>query len=264
MNICVLGCGPAGLLVTHAAVEDGHDVSIISHKRRSVIGGAQYVHKQIPGVSGREPDIYVRYIKQGEPEGYARKVYGSDMAATSWRHFPEGWQSAWSMDKVYRKLWYLYSDKVKDEAVSGWTVPALVKEYDVVFSTVPRVALCRKLGNMPGDHQFPHVPVWFEPKLPAGTPPWGNFILYNGDPDYGWYRASRLGEEVFTEWAGRPVQKPRAGWLGIKPLETNCDCHPGIVMLGRFGRWRKGVLTHHAYQGALDHLAAMETVGDVQ
>jgi hypothetical protein len=43
-------------------------------------------------------------------------------------------------------------------------------------------------------------------------------------------------------------------WRVRKPLETDCTCWPKVVRAGRFGQWRKGVLTHHAYEMAMQVL----------
>ena len=39
-----------------------------------------------------------------------------------------------------------------------------------------------------------------------------------------------------------------------KPIATNCDCFPNVIRAGRFGTWKKGVLTHDAMFNTLREL----------
>jgi hypothetical protein len=31
-------------------------------------------------------------------------------------------------------------------------------------------------------------------------------------------------------------------------LSNECDCHPEIIRMGRYGEWTKGVLVHHVFE----------------
>lgn len=78
-----------------------------------------------------------------------------------------------------------------------------------------------------------------------------NSMVYNGDPRVAWYRSSDLFGVKSTEFASAPPllagQKLREG---MKVLPTDCDCFPNIVRAGRWGRWKPGVLLHHAFETA--------------
>ena len=79
-------------------------------------------------------------------------------------------------------------------------------------------------------------------------------MVYNGDPLWTWYRASLIDGHAALE-----STKPFSGaWSGVKPLATTCDCYRQIKRVGRFGRWQKGVLVHHAFAQAQLHIEEAE------
>ena len=63
MKVAVLGCGPAGLFACHAAVRGGAEVDVYSQKKRSEIGGAQYLHQHVPDVTGTEPEAMITFAQ---------------------------------------------------------------------------------------------------------------------------------------------------------------------------------------------------------
>lgn len=244
MKVAVLGCGPAGLLAAHAAVERGHEVRVYSQKVKSQIHGAQYLHERIPGLtsSNGPPDGEVRFIKLGDQYGYADKVYGSPGAQCSWAEFDEGKVEAWSMRDLYARLWTLYGGLVTDTRLTPAIANTFVYEHDLVFNSIPAPMLCH------GQHSFPSQQV-FITKFAERTCP-DDTIIYNGLPDVPWYRTSRL----FGFGSTESTQAGDNAIAGMKPLGNNCDCHPEIRRVGRFGRWEKGQLVHHAYREACDAL----------
>lgn len=241
-NVAILGCGPSGLFAAHAVAGLlGHDVTIFSIRQKSVMPGAMYLHDPIPDLTPAEPEAMVRYIKVGSKEGYAEKVYGSPDAPCSWDGFPEGELPAWSMARAYEELWRRYEHRIIDQPINGGTADRLLRMHELVISTIPAPALCN------GDHEFRSVEVHIEPTWPFTTKH-DNTVVYNGIPKSRWYRASRLfGHEATESMA--PVQGSQPG---RKPLDTDCDCRPGIHRAGRFGRWKKGVLVHHAFKDAYE------------
>lgn len=258
-RILVLGCGPAGLLAAHAAVERGHDVTIISKKQRSPIGGAQYLHSPIPGLPLGEAEP-VSYVKIGTREGYAEKVYGSREASVSWDIFSTGEHEAWPMRSTYDSLWHRYEDKIIDGRVARGDIPIFRSDYNLVLSTVPRPFLCKHA------HRFDSQHVVLIPFSHLGV---DNVILYNGRESEPWYRTSKIFGQHWTEYAEAraptDVAEGESTVRGIKPLNTDCNCHlnevPGLGTfqpLGRFGQWRKAVLVTDAYEDARDAILRCE------
>jgi hypothetical protein len=237
--VAVLGCGPAGLLAAEAASQCGYGVEIYSQKKKSPMSGAQYLHEPIPGVTTPDDAFAIEYIKLGDKEGYATKVYGQPDAPCSWDLFPEGTVLAYPLHLVYltpdgvTQLSYQYGDGL---------------DYDHVVSSIPVPAICTKLN----EHRFAWANIHVTDHAWAGVAE--DTIVYNGDPSDHWYRSSRLWGHEYTESTiATPTASP-----GKKPLWTTCDCHRNVLRVGRFGTWQKNKLVHHAYQEVKDALHEMQ------
>lgn len=256
MRVAILGAGPAGLFAAHAAVQHGHDVHIWSKgdadgtgatPRKSHMRGAQYLHRPIPGLSG-EP-FMLDYRLEGDIAGYKAKVYGdmSDVHVS-----PEslvGEAEAWDIREAYDKAWELYGSSVMplDLAVpeAGEVLEAMIAEYDLVISTVPAKLLCYDFT-----HEFLSTKIWSTDYVkPIGAferPRVDNLVVCSGLVDDWWYRQSRIQGWENTEFPEN--RKPNGKvWGVIKPVRTTCDCYPEITRMGRYGEWKKGVLSHESY-----------------
>lgn len=246
-RVAILGCGPAGLLAAHAASIAHVDATIFAVKQRSIISGAQFIHEPIAMLEVGNPSS-VRYTKLGTKEGYATKVYADPVAPCSWDLLPEGDHPAWPMTSVYELLWDLYAADVHDKRIYPHDLRPLEEQYDLVICTIPRMTLCMR------KHSFASVRVFFRDKAVLGAQ--GNFIEYNGLPEIPHYRSSRLFGHDSLEFGevGSWAQQPTDMRVGVKPLSTSCNCHPNTLFVGRFGKWQKGVLVHHAFQEVVDAL----------
>lgn len=248
MRVFVLGCGPAGLMAAHAAVLAGSDVSILSEKKKSDIGGAQYLHLPIPEVSDEDdPEGLIKIEKWGTERGYALKVYGNPNARTSWGNYNDGeMRGAWDLRRTYNILWDKYHDLILDLRVTPTMIPGIISEADLVVSSIPAKVICKKR------HLFAKqgVYIWHRKGLDID-----NLIIWNGDPSYEWYRWSKVfgvrGGHEFPITAD--VDMDEARLIG-KPLQTNCDCWPEILKVGRYGRWHKDALTHEAFSDTVKEL----------
>ncbi len=244
-RVCVLGCGPAGLLTAHAALLAGHQPTVMSERiQRSMISGAQYLHDPIPSLTNTDQAGMLRYIKLGDKQGYAEKVYGSREAPCSWDHFPEGQLPAWSLKEMYDKLWSEYLGLIEEQHIDSEVLVEILPKYDRVISAIPATAMCHR-----PHHQFHSAQVTFQEGCPALVGDEDNIIVYSGDPAHSWYRTSRIFGYESTEYPAGidPSGETRRG---IKPTHTTCTCWKDIARVGRFGRWEKGVLVHHAFNDA--------------
>lgn len=256
----VLGCGPAGLLAAHALVQHGWQSTVLSVKRKSQLGGAQFLHVPIPELTASTPDVLVRYVVRGDVDTYARKVYGALRPTTgvSFSNVHDGMrQSAWNMRRVYDQLWSTWEPVIV--ATRGMLGPMdLLDAYftqgwqdQLVVSTVPLSTICMA----PEVHRFreQQVRVWAGMMRPLSDAT----IEYDGTDDVSWYRQSNLWGSQHTEWGRLLLDKrlPVSGAYDVsKPLDNMCSCWPTIVRAGRYGKWTKGVLAHHAYEEISDAL----------
>lgn len=259
MRIAVLGCGPAGLMAAHAAVIEGHEVEIISKRRKSEMFGAQYLHKQIPSLPDVPSGIVIYQLRGGTPEDYRLKVYGHEFGGTvSPQEFGEP-HDAWDIRATYNHLWKLYFERIKsaewDRGNSHILTERIVVNFDMVISSLPRPVLCFN-----PQHQFAAQRVW----AVGDAPERGIFVPFRledmqviceANPEIGWYRASNIFGYGTVEWSLK--KKPPVAGVAevVKPLATDCDCWPMINHVGRYGRWKKGVLSHTAYFDTLSYLS---------
>lgn len=263
-NVAILGSGPAGLLAAHAAARAKNAVTIFSEGDMSDIFGAQYLHRYIPDLTHEDPDFTIDVAKIGTKEGYAKLVYGDREMEVSWDHFEPGQIPGWDMRTAYRDLWRKYSDRIVRGKITWQDAARIAQDYDVVFSSIPAPSLCTR----PSSHVFDSIPIWV-----VVEPPWMddqewadyNVMYYNGFPPdgseggtigYEWYRFSKINKWKCWEYAEAPetglvIYGDRYIVNGKKPIhETNCDCAEqyGWRPIGRWGHWRRGELTHHAYE----------------
>lgn len=260
MKVAILGCGPAGLMAAHAAVIEGHEVDIISKRRKSEMFGAQYLHKPIPSLPEVSSGIVVYRLEEGTHEEYRHKVYGHEFGGeVSTQQFGEP-HDAWDIRATYGFLWDLYFDRIKPAEWDRFNTQVLteriVVNYDMVISSLPRPLLCYQ----PLSHKFASKSIW----AVGDAPERGIFVPFrvanmsvicSASREVGWYRASNIFGYGTVEWS-RSKKPPVAGVSEVvKPLATDCNCWPKIKHVGRYGKWQKGVLSHSAYFDTLEYVA---------
>jgi hypothetical protein len=247
VKIAILGCGPAGLLAAHAArICTGKDgIEIFSNKVRSSIHGAQVLHRPIVGMTNDEADGECLFAKIGSADNYAMKVYGHKNAPTSWDDYPGGMMPIWSMQYAYGNLWYEYEDLIRDIEITDVFIDFLAKNDYQIFNTVPL-----KVLDQDETAVFTSQDVWISDSLPGtdlGLTNVENVIWYNGNRADDWYRASKIFGCLSTEYG---KETPRTVKI-TKPLSTNFSRWPSVHRLGRYGKWKKGELVHHAFEDVM-------------
>lgn len=258
-KVAILGCGPAGLLVAHAANINGCDFQIFSRPNKSRLFGCQYLHAPVTGVTGLPERV--SYSLVGSVEGYRRKVYGSAAVAEVSPESLMKDHDAYDIRQAYDELWRRYACQIQDfEFMPGLGSLILgagkknpnLDQYDMVISTIPR-----KVWRQPGD-EFTSIKVWAigdAPELGQLAPfcPDKDFtVMCNGTSDVGWYRLSRVFGFTTIEWPERCKPPIPGAVLVEKPLDCMTKGAPGFYHLGRYGEWRKGVLTTDAFYQALE------------
>jgi len=262
-RIAVLGCGPAGLLAAHAVkMTTGSDPIIVSNDRISPLYGAQYLHKPIPGTeSWATRGRLVRYELRGTSAEYRSKVYGNK--AEDERVSPEdliGEHYAWDIRSTYLDLYRRYKPVIISHLIDRNDLlgtSRLLQGMDVVISSVHRHFLCEDRDG----HQFRSQRVWARGDAPeldrwAGIDVPDDRVICDGSEDVAWYRAARVFHHTTVEWP-TTVARPDGASSVDKPIGHNCDCNPlGVsLFVGRYGSWRKGILSHEAYYDTVQALS---------
>lgn len=261
MQIAILGCGPTGLVAAHAAYQAGHDPAVFSKKRKSFIHGAQYLHAPIEGINPIGSPMKIRYVMQGEPEGYLKKVYGSKWDGSISDDLRDQEHLAWDIRAAYSWLWMHYSPYIFDQEFSADTFgnfyDDLIRCFDLVINTIPRSALCV------AGHFFKSTSIW----ALGDAPEHGQFVpmdcnlgdvIYNGLSEPSWYRLSNIFGYKTVEWPnhGKP---PVEGVSKVeKPISHNCDCWPELRHTGRFGAWNKHKMVHNSYDDVKEMIMLKE------
>lgn len=248
----ILGCGPSGLLAAWACALAERPCVILSQPIKSGLGGAQYLHKPIQGLTDPETAHMVTYRMTGDPHTYFMKAYGMELhhfAADWWK--PKNQEPAWNLIAYYDALWQMYSDMVEPVEISHAWLTANIDDFDLVINTIPLVSICAPLAP----HIFAQAPIrikttYINPNIPDGD------IWYDGTDTHSWYRQSHVFGHGNTEWGPTaPIALPHTNLIhGRKPVNTNCDCWPNVVKVGRYGRWAKSEHTHDAFRHTAEAL----------
>lgn len=251
-------------MAAHAVALTGQPIAIFTkgdedrNPIKSRLGGAQFLHEPIPGINDADkPDAVITYETLGSVDSYRRKVYGSEpVPFVSMEGLKDGdTQKAWNLINTYDRLWDLLGGgSVNTMNINTEWLDNIIEgnHFKLIFNTIPAPLLCRsQAGKMPGEmvHKFESQTIRIANYAMMGTMN-DNTVIYNGDPDYSWYRCSKLFGVEGTEWSDNAPIPPIPEKLitARKPVRTNCDCYAEhVIRLGRHGTWTKGVLTHHAF-----------------
>lgn len=235
-------------MAAHAYSLDGHDVLILSRKRKSEMYGAQYLHAPIPGMTPGAP-FRVSYELLGTAEQYREKVYGPNSRVKVSPESLVGDHDGWDIRGTYTNLWDTYGPYVQDIDLKPSVLHGHLEtlQPDQVVCTVPRPSLCHD-----DSHTFAAQKVWAIGDAPergifCPVKVAKNSVVCNGEKVPGWYRAASILNYSTAEWPF-DSKPPLNGISEIeKPLWHNCTCWPDVLFLGRFGEWNKGVLSHEAF-----------------
>lgn len=259
-SVAILGCGPSGLMVAHAAAMNKWNFRIFSKKQESRLYGAQYLHAAIPGLDGGLPET-VNYLLEGTAEQYRRKVYGEVWDGTvSPEDFLET-HYAWNLRSAYRQLWCRYRSEIADMTIPPTLVDTLGKEmypwhkWDLVISTIPRT-----VWDNDNSH-FERINIWAlgDTEMPRVEPPYrpeAFTVMCDGRPATPWYRVSNIFGYCTVEWPqwwkSESVMPPVPGAsLVAKPLRYTGSAAQEFIHLGRYAQWTKGVLTSDVFFDAM-------------
>lgn len=247
-TVAILGCGPSALFAAHAATMADHEVIIFSRKRKSEMYGAQFLHMPIPEVS--EDPFTIEYSLMGTADGYRDKVYGPGYRGTVSVEEFSGEYPAWDIRYAYNYLWFRYASNIVDITFTNAIHIANTLDEsgaNIFLSTIPAPLLCNR-----SDHGFTARSVWAvgdAPERGVFSPITTelNQVVCSGNRDDSWYRKSNILGFNTVEWPDN--RKPPIEGISpvLKPTSTNCDCFPNVHRAGRYGQWKKGVLSHSSF-----------------
>ena len=252
-RVVILGCGPAGLAAAHAAVSSGCEAIIISNTDQpSTIYGCQYLHAPIPGYE-RASSVRVSYRLVGTAEQYRRKVYGDEWQGPVSPEDFQGDHDAWDIRETYGLLWRDLIGSMQVGLIKKYVKQGMIPfvnslHPDLVVSTIPAQALCQDPRHEWGSHT-----IWANGSI-APYITGENEVVCDGTRERTWYRISNVFGYRTTEWASKPHSSVKATPV-VKPLWTNCDCHPEVLRAGRYGAWEKKRLVHEVYPAVKSELA---------
>lgn len=255
-HVAILGCGPAGLLVAHAAASCGLEPVIYSRKERSEIPGSQYLHRAVPGLTSVYPEGTVQYVRIGTADGYATKVYADAVRETGWDNYYQLYNS-WNVVRAYDILWERYGDSVLNTELTQDMLVAITRQHPLVISTVPAYVLCLKTADreVEDPHGFGSVPFWIRTLPTPVHDAKHDIVVYNGILTDDWYRWSILSGICSIEYAKKPMFEDDKLKRGEKAIMNTCDCWSSIHRAGRWAEWRHGVLLNDAYEKAMSIFA---------
>lgn len=216
--------------------------------------GAQYLHRPIPGLSTEAGKFVIDYRLQGTIEGYRAKVYGADSEIEVSVESLVGKTDAWDIREAYNAGWDKYRDLIKPYDVMKHSVEQTERfalTHDLVVSTIPARALCHS------DCTFDSETIWSTDWCKDANVP-DDTVVCSGDADDWWYRESRIRGYENTEYPEGRKPNSTNVWKVEKPISTTCECYPEFVRMGRYGAWRKGVLSDAAFYDTTIMLALME------
>lgn len=261
-SVAILGCGPAGLMVAHAAALSKWNFRIYSRKQKSTLYGAQYLHQAIPNLETSGPRL-VLYKLDGTPAMYRHKVYGNNWDGSVSPEDLMEEHMAWDLRTAYDQLWMMYGDGIvdfeviQDHSAITSTVLKIAYGHDLIISTVPR-----KIWAEEGDI-FESTKIWAlgdteheRVHIHRAAP---FTVECSGMPRVAWYRVSNIFGRCTMEWpyywdyslATDGVPPARGASLVEKPLRHNSKSASDFIHLGRYGAWEKGILTSDVFYQAM-------------
>ena len=241
MRVAILGAGAAGLLSAQALTDLGIEHDLFDKELPSIskAKGLHYLHDNC-GLPLRWITVhnYVLGVNEGEKphEQYSRKL-GTPLnnSLVDLPAFNAGYDFKQAIELLVKR----HLDKVSVLEVTKETVPTLLEEYDYVINTVPLPiifpqAVCKKVDRkvMKGRPEGIDKLVGLNP----------NQVIYNIDEQVNWYRYSNV---LGNEW----TEVVEGGDFTISKIITTDFQSPDerIILQGRYGKWDRKFLAHHAY-----------------
>lgn len=250
MKVAVIGCGPSGLAAVHAAVGLGAEVRIMAPKRKTPQNGPVTLQRPIPGINTNHPDGYVRQLViGGSILDYRLKLYGDVNVNINGDILRPGYDT-WRVKEAYDKMWDLYSDLIENVQLLSYEVDWLGSINDLVINSAPLRQFCK----WPDEHSHRSVPIALKFDTSYPDQP-DNTIIYNAGAGQ-WVRSSSIFGVKVTDYKVEDCPEPDL--IIQKPLGTDCDCHPRVLRVGRYGKWHNLAWIDSAYAETREAILSMK------
>jgi len=245
MKVAILGAGAAGLLSAQAltGLRIEHDIFDKEVPTISKTKGLHYLHDNcgLP-LNWITVHNYVLGVKEGEMPHlqYSRKLgIPKNNSLIDLPAFNAGYDFRQAINILVAK----HAGNVTVMNVTQEVVPILLEKYDYIINTVPLHVIfpqadCKMLKRkvMKGRPEGIDKLIGLNP----------NQVIYNIDEQVNWYRYSNV---LGNEW----TEVVEGGEFSI-PKIIDTDFHSPderIILQGRYGKWDRKFLAHHAYYETL-------------
>ncbi len=258
--VAIVGTNPAALLAAYAAFLAGNDVVLLSKDDFSFqLDSSQFLRKPIESLTNEIPDGEIIYRTNGNVAEYKKKMYSDFTVERAPTKTSRSYVQndlvipAWNLEIIYPRLFsgaHPYITSIPN--LDGKWLLENVNDFSDVIIAVPRPEIC----ILPDDEYAPphmfhqqNIVVSSEIQL-AET----NTIHYDGTDLHSWYKAGELFGNYFAEWSG--INPPFHCFPDVKPVRTNCTCHPSALYVGRLGCWSWKATLDEIVPNVLNRLGA--------
>jgi hypothetical protein len=236
VRVNVIGQGLSALLAAHAATLYGHDVRMVDMDREPRADGIDSL-----ALFRRIPDLHtapmpIRSLVVGDELAWSGKA--GPMVA----ELPvQGELYGWSAHELYEELDDRYSDlpRIKTQDPRE----ALSAELPICAENLTR--LCHFSSCQFKFREVDQLPI--SKFTAAGV---DNYLVGSGIADDWWHTAWSLGGVVgsYVPATGTGYRRPLAGAVRLRvPTQTTCACRPGVLRVGKLGKWDARVQASDAF-----------------
>lgn len=254
----ILGYGPAAMFAAWGALYSGWKVRIIAESFAKPMAGATagvFVLHDSMELPLRSARMTIRTFG-GSQEDYRQKVYGEgDLQVSMPNPGLATGQLIWDAEQAIDM-----ADDIIRSALPEFHSYRFSGDYEDVENDVRRAFGVDGpvISTLPLINFAPALCQVTTTFVTTGEAPADEcYMLYNAHPDMAWYRASAAFGRFTMEWVenprlvgpeARPVRKVVARLDDVEPGPA------GFKLVGRYGRWEKGYLSHQAFEDAIEFL----------
>lgn len=262
MKVAILGGGPSGLMAAWAAIQWGCDVTVFDRNPETISIGQTHgvfaLWDDCDLFLSQKREVRIGIIgginlsKEDTEYQYAEKVYGDNYMEHSVsisKYMDRPYRTCYNHAEAYQQIIDIIGrDRIRQGDVGArGEGSTFLADYDVAFSTIPLDALLKM--DLP--HTYSYI-------YHGTAPDADSFMIYNVSLYVPWSRCSAIFGYFSMEYPERPnTDKTYVRVKKVMPAEhnTNMTLHGcPILLTGRYGAWKKDMLTEDVYYDVLGQL----------